>query len=101
MRGIRITAHQWQCNIAQLRHLAQLDESWCQPGQESARLKTLSIGAREALHRMVSKDYDYTDEEMEALYNQLVKNTQLQYFEKAIRTGKNLPETGNLPEPRD
>ena len=50
---------------------------------------------------MVSKGYDCTDEEMEALYNQLVKNTQLQYFEKAIRTGKDLPETGNLPKPRD
>ncbi len=96
-----MSAYQWQCDIAQLRHLAQFDEGWCQPGQESAWLKTLSIGAREALHRMVSKDYDCTDEEMEALYNQLVKNTQLQYFEKVIRTGEDLPETGNLPEPRD
>ncbi len=50
---------------------------------------------------MVSKNYDCTDKEMEALYNQLAKNTQLQYFEKAIRTGEDLPETGDLPESRD
>ncbi len=93
-----MAAHEWQLSLVQLRHLSQFNASWCQPGQEDAWLKTLSVGAREALHRMVSNDYDCPENEMKSLYERLIETTQLQYFEKVLRSGEDLPESGKLPE---
>ncbi len=93
-----MAAHEWQLNLTQLRQLSQFDTSWCQPGQEEAWLKTLSVGTREALHRMVSNDYDCPEEEMKSLYERLLETTQLQYFENVIRAGGDIPESGSPPE---
>ncbi|MDA0999592.1 MAG: hypothetical protein O2807_03610 [bacterium] len=90
-------AHKWQCDIPQLRHLTQFNESWCPPGQENLWLETLSEAAREALHRFVARDFDCTAAEMQALYERLQVLTQLQYFDKVRKTGEDSPEAGQRP----
>jgi hypothetical protein len=35
---------------------------------------------------------------MKSLYERLVETTQLQYFEKVLRSGEDLPESGGPPE---
>jgi hypothetical protein len=93
-----VASHEWQLSLTQLRHLSQFNASWCQPGQEDAWLKTLSVGAREALHRMVSKDYECPEEEIKSLYERLVETTQLQYFEKVLRSGEDTSESAGPPD---
>jgi hypothetical protein len=83
--------------MPELRKLADLGENPCPEGEEEAWLKSFSSAAREALHRLMMRDFDGPLKEMEALCQRLQSATQLHYFDKIRRGGGDIIEAGQAP----
>ncbi len=79
--------YNWKWSLVQLQELSRFDESWCKRGEENTWLDRLSVAAREALHRLMCQDFDCPVPEMENLYANLEKVTQLHYFDNVRREG--------------